>query len=126
MPDHKKHLHLVSHTHWDREWRLTFQELRMKLVDCIDNLLEIMDKEPGFKHYTLDGQASIIDDYLAIRPENREKIVELVREMFPLTPKGLSSIYNCDDPSSARQQPADTLAELTPISLGKPPTKQPI
>lgn len=81
MPD-KKHyeMHIVSHTHWDREWRLTYQELRMKLVDCIDNLLAIMDKEPGFRRFTLDGQASIIDDYLQIRPENREKIVNYVKE----------------------------------------------
>ncbi|MDO8684314.1 MAG: glycoside hydrolase family 38 C-terminal domain-containing protein [Armatimonadota bacterium] len=81
MPEDRKYeMHVVSHTHWDREWRLTFQELRMKLVDCVDNLLAIMDREPGFKHYTLDGQASIIDDYLVIRPENREKIVKHVKE----------------------------------------------
>lgn len=78
--DSKYKMHLVSHTHWDREWRLTFQEFRMKLVDCIDNLLKIMDKEPGFKHYTLDGQSSTVDDYLAIRPENREKIVKYAKE----------------------------------------------
>ena len=78
--DKKYKMHLVSHTHWDREWRLTFQEFRMKLVDCIDNLLAIMDKEPGFKYFTLDGQASVIDDYLAIRPENREKIIQYAKE----------------------------------------------
>ncbi|MDO8588891.1 MAG: glycoside hydrolase family 38 C-terminal domain-containing protein [Armatimonadota bacterium] len=78
--DTKYQMHVVSHTHWDREWRLTFQEFRMKLVDCIDNLLAIMDKEPGFKHYTLDGQSSVIDDYLAIRPENRQKIIEYTKQ----------------------------------------------
>ena len=78
--DTKYKMHLVSHTHWDREWRLTFQEFRMKLVDCIDNLLVIMDKEPTFKYYTMDGQSSTVDDYLAIRPENRGRIEKYAKE----------------------------------------------
>ena len=33
-------LHLVSHTHWDREWHLTFQQFRLQLVDLVDGVLE--------------------------------------------------------------------------------------
>ncbi len=72
-------MHIVSHTHWDREWRLPFQSFRMKLVDCLDYLLELMKADPEYKYFTLDGQASLIEDYLEIRPEKREEIRKLVK-----------------------------------------------
>jgi alpha-mannosidase len=43
-----KTIHLVSHTHWDREWYLSFQQFRLKLVQLIDHLLEILDSDPEF------------------------------------------------------------------------------
>jgi len=49
-------MHVVSHTHWDREWYLTFQQFRIRLIDLIDNLLDILDSDPDFKHFGLDGQ----------------------------------------------------------------------
>ena len=64
-----KTLHLISHTHWDREWYLTFQQFRLKLVHLIDKLLDILDQDPEFKYFMLDGQTSILDDYLHLRPE---------------------------------------------------------
>ncbi|UCD28160.1 MAG: hypothetical protein JSV03_13860, partial [Planctomycetota bacterium] len=72
-------MHLVSHTHWDREWRLPWQEHRMKLVDCIDNVIRLMDEYPEFKHFQLDGQTSVIEDYLEVRPEMAKRIGELVK-----------------------------------------------
>ena len=62
-------LHVISHTHWDREWYLTFQQFRLKLVHLIDKLLDILDKDPDFKYFMLDGQTIVLDDYLQIRPE---------------------------------------------------------
>ncbi len=66
-----KTLVLVSHTHWDREWYLTFQQYRFKLVRLIDRLLNILDNEPGYAFFMLDGQTIILEDYLEIRPERR-------------------------------------------------------
>ena len=62
-------LHVISHTHWDREWYLTFQQFRLKLVHLIDKLLDILDEDPDFKYFMLDGQTIVLDDYLLIRPE---------------------------------------------------------
>ncbi len=62
-------IHIISHTHWDREWYLTFQQFRLKLVRLIDGLLEILEQDPEFKHFMLDGQTIILHDYLQIRPE---------------------------------------------------------
>ena len=67
-------------THWDREWYEPFQEFRMWLVELIDDLLDLMEREPEYKCFHLDGQAVVLQDYLAIRPENRERLLKLLRE----------------------------------------------
>ena len=67
-------IHVVSHTHWDREWYLTFQQFRLKLVHMIDNLLDILTDDPDFLHFMLDGQTIVLDDYLLIRPEMEEAL----------------------------------------------------
>ena len=64
-----KTLHVISHTHWDREWYLTFQQFRLKLVHLIDKLFDILAEDPDFKYFMLDGQTIVLDDYLHMRPE---------------------------------------------------------
>jgi alpha-mannosidase len=66
-----KTYHLVSHTHWDREWYQPFQVFRMRLVHLMDNLFEILEKTPEYKYFMLDGQTIVMEDYLEIRPEKR-------------------------------------------------------
>jgi mannosylglycerate hydrolase len=65
---------LVPHTHWDREWYQTFQQFRMRLVHAIDRLLDILDSDPAFIHFMLDGQTVVLDDYLEVRPEQAERL----------------------------------------------------
>jgi len=48
-------LHIVSHTHWDREWYKPFQQFRLQLVHLVDNLLVILDQDPEYLHFMLDG-----------------------------------------------------------------------
>jgi alpha-mannosidase len=62
-------VHIVPHTHWDREWYAPFQSFRLRLVDLLDDLLPSLDADPSFVHFLLDGQTAVIDDYLAVRPE---------------------------------------------------------
>jgi alpha-mannosidase len=69
--------HLVSHTHWDREWYRTAEEFRQRLVDLIDEL--IAEPPPDGQAFLLDGQAIIIEDYLAVRPANRDRLRALLR-----------------------------------------------
>ena len=71
-------LHLISHTHWDREWYQTFQQFRLRLVHMVDNLLAIMLTEPGYRHFMLDGQTVVLEDYLEMRPEKRDELKELI------------------------------------------------
>lgn len=71
-------LHIISHTHWDREWYLTFQQFRLKLVHLIDNLLDILVQEPRFRTFLLDGQTIILEDYLQIRPEKEPQLRQYI------------------------------------------------
>ena len=70
-------VHVVPHTHWDREWYRPFQGFRMALVDVLDRVLDRLDADPSFA-FTLDGQMAIVDDYLEIRPEAEARIRERV------------------------------------------------
>ncbi len=74
-----RRLHFVPHTHWDREWYLPFQEFRLKLVHLIDRLLSILQTQPEFSAFTLDGQAIVLEDYLELRPERFSELQELVQ-----------------------------------------------
>jgi mannosylglycerate hydrolase len=76
----KRRVHIVTYTHWDREFRWEFERTRMRLVDCIDHLLQIMKKKPDYRSFLMDGQLTLIEDYLEIRPEKKDEIIELVRE----------------------------------------------
>ena len=76
--DRPYEIHVISNTHWDREWLCNFQETRMMLVEFFDRLLDVLDREPGYHSYLLDSQAVPIEDYLEVRPEKREAIVRHV------------------------------------------------
>jgi mannosylglycerate hydrolase len=73
-------IHVVSHTHWDREWYLTFQQFRFRLVEMMDQLLALLDTDPNYRHFMLDGQAIVLEDYLEVRPEREEDIRRYVQE----------------------------------------------
>jgi len=73
-------VHFVVSTHWDREWYQSFQGFRYRLVRMFDEVLETMEKDPRFTHFDTDGQAIVLEDYLAIRPERTEKVKELIRQ----------------------------------------------
>lgn len=75
-----KTLHVISHTHWDREWYLTFQQFRLKLLHLVDNLLDLLEKDKNFKYFMLDGQTIVLDDYLLMRPEQESTLREHIRK----------------------------------------------
>lgn len=72
-------VHIVPHTHWDREWYRTFQSFRMELVDLVDETIALLDHDPGYRHFMLDGQMAVVDDYLEIRPTRAADLERLGR-----------------------------------------------
>ena len=80
MQEEKKTMHFISHTHWDREWYMPFESHRFKLVEFFDRLLDTLDHDPTFQSFHLDGQTIVIEDYLEVRPQMREKIEKYIAE----------------------------------------------
>ena len=66
-------LHVLPHTHWDREWYEPFESYRFRLVRTCDALLDLLDREPRF-HFHFDGQTAAIEDYLAVRPHAEPRV----------------------------------------------------
>lgn len=80
MPDSVPRLELlvISHTHWDREWYHPADRFRQRLIPLID---EILDDPPARgESFLLDGQAIVLDDYLAVRPERAAELSALLRD----------------------------------------------
>lgn len=73
-------IYIVSHTHWDREWYRPFQYFRVKLVYAMDRVLDTLENDEAFPSYLFDGQTVILEDYLQVKPQNRERIEWLIRE----------------------------------------------
>jgi alpha-mannosidase len=73
-------LYLYSHTHWDREWYLSQNQFQYRLIRTVDDIVDVIEADNSFETFVLDGQTSIIDDYLEIRPDRREKLAELIAE----------------------------------------------
>ena len=72
--------YVLSHTHWDREWYLSFQLFRMRLVDMLDTLIPYLEQHPEFPHFHLDGQTVCLEDYLEVRPEQAERLAACAPE----------------------------------------------
>jgi len=93
-------LHVVCGTHWDREWRHTAEESKLKLADLVDGILDVLENKPSYKSFCLDGGLVVVEDYLTARPENKERLRELTEskrlslvswytlpEMFTVSPE---------------------------------------
>lgn len=75
----KKTVHIISHSHLDREWYLPLIAHQFNLVDLIDNLL-ILSKDKRFNSFHLDGQIIPLEDYFNIKPENKEQVLKIIKE----------------------------------------------
>ena len=76
MAEHDLTVYVVSHTHWDREWYEPAGRFRQRLVALIDEVLD--DPPAAGDSFLLDGQAVVIEDYLAVRPERRAELAALL------------------------------------------------
>ncbi|MCY6371062.1 glycoside hydrolase family 38 C-terminal domain-containing protein [Clostridium ganghwense] len=69
---------IMPHTHWDREWYFTSAKSLMFSLHNFKEAMDYLKKNEEFKYFLLDGQVSIIDDYIKYYPEDEELIKELV------------------------------------------------
>ena len=73
------HAFVIPHTHWDREWYERFEGYRARLVPMVSRLLDLLERDPGFRSFTFDGQTIAIQDYLEKRPADVPRVSALVR-----------------------------------------------
>ncbi len=70
----KKTAHIISHTHWDREWYLNSKYTNKWLIPFFDSLFAMFEKEANYI-FVLDGQMAMVEDYFE----------ELDKEKYNLT-----------------------------------------
>ncbi|SFV41340.1 glycoside hydrolase family 38 N-terminal domain-containing protein [Ligilactobacillus acidipiscis] len=71
--------HLVNHTHWDREWYFTTMDAQVLSEQLFTEVLDELEKNSD-ANFCLDGQVSVVDEYVEIHPEAKERIRKLVGE----------------------------------------------
>ncbi|OIK85199.1 alpha-mannosidase [Oenococcus oeni] len=71
--------YLVNHTHWDREWYFTTEDALVLSEQLFTEVLVELQKDKA-ANFCLDGQSSIVDEYVEIHPEKITCIKELVAE----------------------------------------------
>lgn len=71
-------VYTVAHTHWDFEWYFTRQEARVQFIFHMDEVLKALENNQ-LDFYTLDGQMSIIEDYLFLFPDKTNQIEKFVK-----------------------------------------------
>lgn len=74
-----KKLHVISHTHWDFEWYFSAHESLIQLIYHLDEVMEALESG-DVNNYYLDGQLSIVEDYLQACPEQRQRFCKLVEQ----------------------------------------------
>lgn len=75
-----KKVHIVPHMHWDREWYFSTEESRILLVNNMEEIMDLLENNPDYPHYVLDGQTVILEDYFAVKPENEERVRKLIQQ----------------------------------------------
>ncbi|KRL58592.1 glycoside hydrolase family 38 N-terminal domain-containing protein [Latilactobacillus fuchuensis] len=70
-------IHAIAHTHWDFEWYFTRQEARVQFAFHMDDVFAALT-DNQLDYYLLDGQLSIIDDYLTAFPEKESVLRQFV------------------------------------------------
>ena len=79
-----KTAYIVSHTHWDREWYLTYEEFRVNMMRVVDRVLTALETDETFVHFLLDGQSVLLEDYLEVRPEERPTLALMRSQILQL------------------------------------------
>ncbi len=75
-----KTIYYYSGTHWDREWYQSFQGFRYRLVPMMNDLIEVLESQPDFAVFHLDGQTIVLEDFLEIEPGKRARLQKLIQD----------------------------------------------
>ena len=71
--------HFVQHTHWDREWYFSTEDEQVLADQVFTEVFDELEHNPQ-ANFCLDGQSSIVDEYVAMNPHELPRIRKLVAE----------------------------------------------
>lgn len=77
--EYKETYHIISNTHWDREWYQSHEKYLDRLVELCDRLVGLLEEKNDYR-FISDGQYAMIGDYIEAKPENRDRVAALVKE----------------------------------------------
>ncbi|WP_318392800.1 glycoside hydrolase family 38 C-terminal domain-containing protein [Enterobacter sp.] len=75
-----KTVHLIQHTHWDREWYFTENDSRVVLYYFMQDLLTRLEQDSTLGPFILDGQTVVLEDFMRVAPDERERVQRLIHE----------------------------------------------
>ena len=76
----KRKIHVIPHSHWDREWYFTTSRSKVYLMKDLGDVLNTLENDPEFNYFMVDAQGSLLDDYIKWRPQDKERISKLVND----------------------------------------------
>jgi alpha-mannosidase len=59
---------------------MPYEKHHVRLVKLMDTLLELLERDAGFRSFHLDGQTIVLDDYLQVRPDQRERVMRHIAD----------------------------------------------
>lgn len=70
-------IHVINHTHWDREWFLTSVYTSRWVPGLMDKLSQLAAANPAFR-FLFDGQTLVIEDLLTVAPDYADRVKALI------------------------------------------------
>ena len=77
--DKKWKIHVIPHTHWDREWFFTQSRANTLFANNIRDIVAVLENDPEFKTFVLDGQLSVLNDYFYEFNDQKKTISRLAK-----------------------------------------------
>ncbi|MCP1224225.1 mannosylglycerate hydrolase [Sebaldella sp. S0638] len=81
----KTKVHIIPHSHWDKEWYFTSSRSKVYLVKHIKEVLDVLENKKDFGFFLMDAQSSLVEDYLKYCPEDEKRLKKLISEKRFLT-----------------------------------------
>ena len=47
----KYQMHVISGTHWDREWRHTAEQSKIRLVELMDGIIKLLESKESYRRF---------------------------------------------------------------------------
>ncbi|MBF2569089.1 mannosylglycerate hydrolase [Listeria welshimeri] len=81
----KTKVHVIPHSHWDREWYFTSSRSTIYLVKHLKEVIETLEAKEDYHFYLMDAQSSLIEDYLRYCPEDKTRLEKLITDKRLIT-----------------------------------------